>query len=149
MFSLVIYFIYSISSIQYSCSFVLDSLQSPGLQHARSPVHHQLPELAQTHVHRVSDAIRPSHPLSSLSPFAFNLSQHQGLCQWVSSLHQVAKVLELQLQDWFPLRLTDLLAVKGTLKSLVQHHSLKASVLRCSAFLIVLLSHPYMITEKP
>ena len=62
------------------------------------PVHHQPLELAQSHVHRVSDAIQPSHPLSSASPPAFNLSQHHGLFQWVSSLHQVAKVLELQLQ---------------------------------------------------
>ena len=62
------------------------------------PVHHQLPKFAQTHVHRVSDAIQPCHPLSSPSPPAFNLSQHQGLFQWVSSSHQVAKVLELQLQ---------------------------------------------------
>ena len=62
------------------------------------PVHHQLPELAQTHVHQVCDAIQPSHPLSSPSPSAFNLSQHQGLFQWVSSSHQVAKVLEFQLQ---------------------------------------------------
>ena len=60
------------------------------------PVHHQLPELSQTHAHRDSDAIQPSHPLSSPSP-AFNLFQHQGLFQSVSSLHQVAKVLELQL----------------------------------------------------
>ena len=62
------------------------------------PVHHQIPELVQTHVHWVSDAIQPSHPLSSPSLPAFNLSQHQGLFQWVSSLHQVAKILELQLQ---------------------------------------------------
>ena len=62
------------------------------------PVHHQLPELAQTHVHWVGDAIQPSHPLLSPSPPAFSLSQHQGLFQWVSSSHQVAKVLELQLQ---------------------------------------------------
>ena len=62
------------------------------------PVHHQLPEFTQTHVHRVGDAIQPSHPLSSPSPPTFNLSQHQGLFQRVSSLHQVAKVLELQLQ---------------------------------------------------
>ena len=62
------------------------------------PVHIQLPELAQTHVHQVDDAIQPSHPLSSPSPPAFSLSQHQGLFQWVSSSHQVAKVLELQLQ---------------------------------------------------
>ena len=62
------------------------------------PVHHQLSELAQTHVHQVSDAIQPSHPLSSPSP-AFNLSQHQGLFQGVSYSHQVAKVLELQHQS--------------------------------------------------
>ena len=96
------------------------------------PVHLQLPKLAWTHVHRVSDAIQPSHPLSSPSP-TFNLSQHQGLFQWVSSLHQVAKVLEFHLQhqsfqwifrtdclwiDWF-----DLLAVQGTLKSLLAYFS--------------------------
>ena len=62
------------------------------------PVLHHLPEFLQTHVHQVSDAIQPSHPLSSPSPSAFNVSQHQGLFQWVSSLHQVAKVLELQHQ---------------------------------------------------
>ena len=62
------------------------------------PVHHQLPELAQTHVHWVGDAIQPSHPLPSPSPPALNLSQHQGLFQWVSSSHKVAKVLEFQLQ---------------------------------------------------
>ena len=62
------------------------------------PAHHQLPELAQTHVHQVDDAIQPSHLLSSPSPPAFKVSQHQGLFQWVSSSHQVAKVLELQLQ---------------------------------------------------
>ena len=62
------------------------------------PVHHQLTELAQIHVHRVSDAIQPSHPLSSPSPSAFSLSQHRGLFQWVSSSNQVAKVLEFQLQ---------------------------------------------------
>ena len=67
---------------------------TPGL-----PVHHQLPELTQTHVHRVSDGIQPSHPLSFRSPPAFNLSHHQGLFQGVSSLHQVAKGLEFQLQD--------------------------------------------------
>ena len=65
------------------------------------PVHHQLPEFTQTHVHRVGDAIQPFHPLSSPSLPAFNLSQHQGLFKWVSSLHQEAKVLELQLQYQF------------------------------------------------
>ena len=66
---------------------------TPGL-----PVHHQLPEFTQTPVHWVGDAIQPSHPLSSPSSLALNLSQHQGLFQWVSSLHQLAKVLEFQLQ---------------------------------------------------
>ena len=64
----------------------------------RLPVHHQLPEFTQTHVHRVSDAIQPSHPLSSPSPPAPNPSQHQGLFQWVNSSHEVAKVLKFQLQ---------------------------------------------------
>ena len=125
----------------------------PGL-----PVHHQLPEFTQTHVHRVSDAIQPSHPLSSPSPPALNLSQHQGLFKRVSSSHEVAKVLEFQLNisptnehpglisfrmDWL-----DLLAVQGTLKCLLQHHSSKVSILWHSAFFIVQLLHPYMTTGK-
>ena len=123
---------------------------TPGL-----PVHHQLRELAQTHVHWVHDAIQPSHPLSSRSPPAFNLFQHQGLFQWVSSLHQVAKVLgastsasvlPMNIQDWFPLGLTYL--ISSLSKSLLQHHSSKASILRRSAFFIVRLSHPYMTTGK-
>ena len=77
-------------SVQFSRSVMSDSLRPHG--------QHQLPELAQTHIHQVSDAIQPSHPLSSPSPTAFNLSQHQGLFQWVSSLYQVAKVLEFQAQ---------------------------------------------------
>ena len=94
------------------------------------PVLHRLSELTQTHVHWVGDAIQPSCPLSSPSPSAFNLSQHQGLFQWVNSLHDVAKVLgvsasasvlPMNIQDWFPLGLPwlDLLAVQGTLKSLL------------------------------
>ena len=87
------------SSVAQSCQ----TLQPLGLQPGDPmdtgfPVHHQLPELAQTHVHWVSDAIQPSQLLSSPSLPAFNFSQHQGLFKWVSSLHQVAKVLELQLQ---------------------------------------------------
>jgi len=84
-----------ISSVAQSCLTLCDPMvcRMPGL-----PVHHQLPELAQTHVHRVGDAIQPSHPLSFLCCPAFNLSQHQGLFQWVSSSYQVTKVLELQLQ---------------------------------------------------
>ena len=81
-------------SVQFSCSIVSDSDPMAW----SFPVHHQLPELAQTYVQRVGEAIQPSHPLSFPSPLAFHLSQHQGLFQWVSSSHQVAKVLELQLQ---------------------------------------------------
>ena len=117
----------------------------PGLS-----VHHQLPESAQTHIHWVGDTIQPSHPLSSPSPPVFNLSQHQGLFKWVSSSHQVARVLEFPLQhqsfQWTPR--TDLHAIQGTLKSFLQHHSLKASILWCSGFFIVRLSHPYMTTGK-
>ena len=81
----------SLSLVQLFCDPMDCSM--PGF-----PVHHQLPELTQTHVHQVSDAIQPSHPLLSPSPPAFSLSQHQGLFQWVSSSHQVAKVLEFQFQ---------------------------------------------------
>ena len=84
------------SSVQFSCSVVFDSLR-PHEPHGL-PVHHQLPEFTETHVHWVGDAIQPSHLLSSPSPPAFNISQHQGQFQWVSSLHPVAKVLEFQLQ---------------------------------------------------
>ena len=120
------------------------------------PVHHQLPGLVQTHVHQVSEAIQPSHPLMSPSPLAFSLAQDQGLFHWVSSLHQAAKVWSFSISpsneysglipfriDWF-----DLLAVQGTLKSLLQHHSSKASILQCSAFFMVQLSHPYTTTGK-
>ena len=82
---------------QFSLSVMSDSLWSHG-QHTRLPCPSQLPKLAQIHVHRVGDAIQSSNPLSSPSPPAFNLSQHQGLFQWVSSLYQVGKVLEFQLQ---------------------------------------------------
>ena len=84
-------------SVQFSHSVVSHSLQSHGLQMPGFPVLHQLPELAQTHAHRISEAILPPHPLLCISPPAFNISQHQGLFQWVSSSHQVAKTLELQL----------------------------------------------------
>ena len=120
-------------------------------------LYHRL-EFVQTHVHWFGDVIQLSHPLSSSSPPAFNLSQHQGLFKWVSSFHQVVQVLEFQLHispssehpglisfrmDWL-----DLLAVQGTLKSLLQHHSSKASILLCSPFLIVQLSHLYLTTGK-
>ena len=121
-------------------------------------VHCQFPELTQTHVHRVSDAIQSSHPLSSPSSSTFNLSQHQGLFQWVSFSIRWPEYWSFSFNispskehsglisfrmDW-----RDLLAVQGTLKSLLQHHSSKASILRCSAFFIVQLSHPYMTTGK-
>ena len=86
------------SSVQFSCSVVLTLCDPMDCSTLGFPVHHQLPELAQTHVHWVGDAIQPSHPLLSPFPPAFNLSQHQGLFKWVSSSHQVAKVLEFQLQ---------------------------------------------------
>jgi len=92
-----------IRSVAQSCPTLWDPMNRsmPGL-----PVHHQLPEFTQTHFHWVGDAIQPSHPLSSPSPPAPNPSQHQGLFQWVNSLHEVAKVLEFQLQHqsflWTP-----------------------------------------------
>ena len=127
--------------------------QLPGL-----PVHHQLPEFTQTHIHRVGDAIQPSHSLSFPSPPVPNPSQHQGLFQWVNSSHEVAKYWSFSFSispssehpglisfkmDWL-----DLLAVQGTLKSLLQHHSSKASILWHSAFFTVQLSHPYLTTGK-
>ena len=121
------------SSVAQSCLILCDPMNrsTPGL-----PVHHHLPEFTQTHVHRVCDAIQPSHPLSSPSPPAPNPSQHQSLFQCVNSSHEVAKVLSFSFSiilskeipglifrmDWL-----DLLAVQGTLKSLLQHHSSKAS----------------------
>ena len=111
-------------------------------------------QFVQIHVHWVSDAIQPSHPLSPASPPAFNLSQHQGLFQWGGSLHQVAKVLNFSSSISpsseysglisFRIDCFDLLAVQGILKSLLQHHSLKASILWYSAFFTVRLSHLYM-----
>ena len=88
-------FEYQFSSVAQSCPTLCEPMDcsTPGL-----PVHHQLPEFTQTHVHRVGDAIQTSHPLSSPSPPALNLSQHQGLFPWVCPSHQVTKVLEFQLQ---------------------------------------------------
>ena len=125
----------------------LMNLSTPGL-----PVHHQLPEFTQTHVYRVSDAIQPSHPRSSPSPPAPNPSQHQSLSN-ESTLHmrwpkywsfsfriipskETSGLISFRM-DWL-----DIFAVQGTLKSLLQHHSSKASILRCSAFFTVRLSHP-------
>ena len=99
-------FLNSVHSVTQSCLTLYDHIDysTPGL-----PVHHQLPEFMQTHVHWVSDAIQPSHPLSSPSPPAFSLSQHHGLFKWVSSSHQVPKVLELQHQSFQWIFRTDFL----------------------------------------
>ena len=126
---------------------------TPGL-----PVHHQLPEFIQTHVHRVGDAIQPSYPLSSTSPPTLNPSQHQRFSnestlrmRWpkywsfsfsISPSNEHAGLISFRM-DWL-----DLLAVQGTLKSLLKHHSSKASILWHSAFFTVQLSHPYMTTGK-
>ena len=143
------------SSVQFSRSVMSDSLGPYGLQQARLSVHHQLPAIAQMHVHQVSDAIQPSHPLSSPSP-ALNLSWHKVFSnesalyiRWpkywsfsfnISSSNEHPGLISFRM-DWL-----DLLAVQGSLKSILQHHSSKASVLRCSAFFIVQLSHPYKTT---
>ena len=143
------------SSVAQSCPTICDPMNcsTPGL-----PVHHQLPEFTQTHVHWVSDAIQPPHPRSSPSPPAPNLSQHQSLFQWVNSSHEVAKYWSFSFSISpsnehpglisFRMNWLDFLAVQGTLKSLLQHHSSKASVLRRSAFFTVQLWHPYMTTGK-
>ena len=133
----------SVSSVPQSCPTLCNPMDysMPGF-----PVHHQLPELTQTQIHWVGDAIQPSQPLSSPSP-AFNLSQHQSLFKWVSYSHQVAKywssgfsispfnecsgLISFRM-DWL-----DLLTFQGTLRSLLQHDSSKASILQCSAFFTV------------
>ena len=129
----------SVSSVAHSCPVLCDPMDCsrPGF-----PVHQQLQELSQTHVHQVGDAIQPSHPLSSLFPPAFNFSQRQGLFKWVGSSHQVVKVWSFSFSISpfneysglisFRMNWLDLLAVQGTLKSLLQHHSSKASILRHS-----------------
>ena len=117
----------------FSHKVISDSLCPMDCSMPGFPVFYHLPEFAQTEVHWVSDAIQPSHPLSPSSPPALNLSQHQGLFQWIGSSYQVAKVLELQLQhqsfQWiseysgltsFRIDSFDLLAVQGTLKSHLQ-----------------------------
>ena len=144
------------SSVTQSCPTLWNPMDysTPGL-----PVHQQLPKFTQTHVHWVGDGNQLSHPLSSSSPLAFN---------WKTSIRVFSKELVLPIRwpkywsfsfsispsneysglisfriDWL-----DLLAVQGTLKSLLQHHSSETSILQCSAFVIVQLSHPYMTTGK-
>ena len=141
------------SSVTQSCLTLCDPMDCsmPGL-----PVHHQLPECTQTHVHWVSDTVQPSHPLSSPSPPAFNLSRifsnESALCnRWpkfwsfsfnINPSNEYSGLISFRM-DWL-----DLLAVQGTLKSLLQHYSSKASILWCSAFFIVQLSHAYVTTGK-
>ena len=139
-------------SVTQSCPSLCDPMHcsTPGL-----PVHHQLPESTQTHVHWVSDAMQPSHPLSSISPPALNLSQHESfqMSQLFTSGGQSigvsasASVLPVNTQDWSPLGWTGWISLqpKG-LSRLLQHHSWKASILWCSTFFIVQLSHPYITT---
>ena len=130
---MVLKFIHQFSSVAQSCLTLCDPMDCSMLGF---PVHHQLLELVQTHVHQVSDAIQPSHPLSSPSPLAFNLSQHQGLfnesalcIRWpkywsfsfsISPSNEYSGLI-LFMMDWL-----NLLAVQGTLKSLLQHYSSKA-----------------------
>ena len=144
----------SLSLVTQLCLTLCNPMDyTPGL-----PVHHQLPEFTQTHVHWVGDAMQPSHSLPSPSPLAFNLSQHQGfsneldlhirwLKYWsfsfnISPSNEHPGLISFRM-DWL-----DLLAVQGTLKSLHQHYSSKASILWCSAFFIVQFSHPYMTMGK-
>ena len=122
------------------------------------PVHYQLSELVQTHVHQVSDAIQPSHPLSSPSPLpsifpSIRVFSNESVLQirwpeyWsfsfsINPSNEYSGLISFRM-DWF-----DLLTVQGTFKSLLQHHSSKASILRHSAFFMVQLSHPYMTNGK-
>ena len=132
-----------------SCLTLWDPMNCsiPGL-----PVHHQLPEFTQTHVHRVGDAIQPSHPLSSPSPsisvFSSESALHMRWPKYQSFSFSISPSNEHPWLISFRTDWLDLLAVQGTFKSLLQHHSSKASILRCSAFFIVQLSHPCMTTGK-
>ena len=126
---------------------------TPGL-----PVHHQLPELTQTHAHRVGDTTQPPHPLSSPSPPApiaprlrvfsnestlrMRSPKYWSFSFSISPSNKHPGLISLRM-DWL-----DLLAVQGTLETLLQHHSSKASIFQCSAFFTVQLSHPYMTTGK-
>ena len=135
----------------YDCLLIQNGC-TPGF-----PIYHQLAEFIQTHVHRLSDAIQPSHPLSSPSP-AFNLSSIRILSnesvlhiRWPkywsfsfssSPCNDYSGLISFRIEGM------DLYAFQGTLQSLLQHHSAKASIVRCSAFLRVQISHPYMTTGK-
>ena len=146
---------YQFSSVAQSCLTLCDPMDcsTPGL-----PVHHQLPEPNQTHIYCIGDAIQPSHPLSSLilppsifpsigvfsneSVLRIRRPKYWSFSFSISPSNEYSGLISFRI-DWL-----DLLAVQGTLKSLLQHHSSKASILCLSAFFIVQLSHPYMITGK-
>ena len=144
-------------SVHFSHSVMSDSLWPHESQHARPPCPSPNPRV-HSDSRRVSDAIQPSHPLSSPSSLAFNLSQHQGLFQWVSSSHQVAKVLELQLQhqssmntqDWFPLGCTGLISLQAkglsrvSSNTTIQKHQFFGTQLSLWSN-----SHPFMTTGRP
>ena len=143
------------SSVALSCPTLCDPMDC-SMQDF--PVHHQPPNLAQAPVHRVSDAIHPSRPLSSPSPPAFNLSQHQGLFResvihirwpkyWSFSFN-ISPSSGYSELIFFRIDRLDLLAVQGMLKSLLHHHISKVTIFQCSAFFMVQLSHPYMTTGK-
>ena len=152
--------VYLLLYIQFSCSGIFDSLWPHGLQHTRLLIHHQLLELAQTYVHRVGDT---SNHLSSVIPFSscfqsflasgsFPMNQfftssgqsgsHRSFSFSISPSNEYSGLISFRI-DWF-----DPFAVQGTLKSLLQHHSSKTSILWCSAFFVVQLLHPYMTTGK-
>ena len=138
----------------FSPPVVSDSLRPCGL--LALPVPHYLPEFAQFHVHCIGDAIQPSHPLMLSSPSALNLSQHQGLFWWVGCLIRWTKYCRFSISPsneysgLISLKIDrfDLLAVQGTFRCLLHHHSLKASILWCSAFFTVHLSQLYVTTGK-
>ena len=147
--------LFQFSSVSQSCPTLCDPMDCsmPGF-----PVHHQLPELTPTHVHPVSDVNQPSHPLLSPSPPTLNFSQHQRLFQWsllcirwpkywsfsfsISLSKEYSGLISFRM-DWL-----ELLEVQGTLQSLLQHYSSKASIIQCSAFFMVQLSYPHMTTGK-
>ena len=145
---------------QFFCSVTSDSLLPHRLQHTRHPCSSPTPgdELTQSHVHRVSDTIQPSHPLPYPSPRAFNHSSirvfssesvlHIRWPKYWSFSFNISLSNEYSGLISFRMDYLGLFAVQGTFKSLLQHHSSKASVLQCSAFFIVQLSHPYMTTGK-
>ena len=149
------FFSFQISRVTQSCPTLCNPMNCsmPGL-----PVHQQLPDLTQTHVHRVGDVIQPSHPLLSLllllpippsiRVFSSESTLHMRWPKYWSFSFSISPSNDHSVRITFRRDWLDLLAVQGTLKSLLQHHNSKASIIQCSAFFTVQLSHPYMTTEK-